>query len=156
MFKDYKLVLFREDTSWNEKAAQWFHEKWKVPVEAYLESMEECQKLHNKVPQWYMLLDGENIVAGMGAIANDFHKRTDLTPNLCAVYVDERYRGQGIARDMMAYICEDLQSLGYPDMYLITTHTEFYERCGWEFYCMVEEDDGGQVRMYHYIGWEEV
>lgn len=32
-----------------------------------------------------------------GSIANDFHDRKDLTPNICAVYTEEAYRGRGIA-----------------------------------------------------------
>lgn len=31
-----------------------------------------------------------------GSIANDFHDRKDLTPNICAVYTEEAYRGRGI------------------------------------------------------------
>lgn len=37
------------------------------------------------------------IVGGLGVIENDFHNRKDLTPNVCAVYVDEDYLCQGIA-----------------------------------------------------------
>lgn len=32
-----------------------------------------------------------------GSIANDFHDRKDLTPNICVVYTEEAYRGRGIA-----------------------------------------------------------
>lgn len=32
-----------------------------------------------------------------GSIENDFHDRKDLTPNICAVYTEEAYRGRGIA-----------------------------------------------------------
>ena len=28
-----------------EDAAEWFHEKWQIPVEAYRESMEECLQI---------------------------------------------------------------------------------------------------------------
>ena len=34
------------------------------------------------------------------------------------------------------------------EAYLITGHTDFYEMCGWEFYGMIEEDDGNMIRMY--------
>ena len=34
-------------------------------------------------------------------------------------------------------------------VYLITDHTGFYERYGWEFLCMVQEDDEpDKTRMY--------
>lgn len=149
--KEYTIINLRDNSVYNEKAAEWFNDKWKVPVSAYLDSMEECRRLKNKVPQWYLRLDGEKIIAGMGVIENDFHERKDLSPNVCAVYVDNDYRGQGLARKLLDYVCEDMARLGYDTLYLITTHTEFYERCGWEFYCNVKEDSGDTVRMYRHV-----
>ena len=36
-------------------------------------------------------------------------------------------------------------------MYLITDHTSFYERYGWEFMCMVkEEGEDRMTRMYRH------
>ena len=32
---------------------------------------------------WYLCLDGNRIVGGMGVIENDFHDRKDLCPNVC-------------------------------------------------------------------------
>ena len=37
---------------------------------------------------------------------------------------------------------------GIDTLYLITDHTSFYERYGWEFLCLVEEEEGGLCRMY--------
>jgi hypothetical protein len=37
---------------------------------------------------WYLCMDEDNIIGGMGVIENDFHDRKDLSPNVCAVYTD--------------------------------------------------------------------
>lgn len=131
------------------KAAEFFHSKWKVPKEAYLESMKESLTAKDGVPEWYIVLQGDEIIAGLGVIENDFHKRPDLRPNLCAIYVKEEYRNQGIARKLMDNACNDLNSQGITDVYLITDHTDLYERCGWDFYGEIEEDSGNMVRCYH-------
>lgn len=116
-------------------AAAWFHEKWKVPVEAYLESMEASLKTATGVPAWYVCLGpGDALIAGIGVIDNDFHRRPDLTPNLCALYVEEPYRRQGIARALLDRACQGLWEAGIGTAYLITSHTAFYECCGWQFY----------------------
>ena len=61
-----------------DDAATWFHEKWGVPREAYLECMETY--LHQETEYgWYLCLDGDRIVGGLGVIENDFHDRKDLT-----------------------------------------------------------------------------
>lgn len=132
-----------------ERAAEWFHQKWGIPKEAYVESMELCLRKAGAVPQWYLVLDGERIAAGIGVIENDFHDRRDLTPNVCAVYVEEEYRCQGIAGEMLRLVCEDFREKGVDTLYLVTDHDSFYERYGWEFLCMVQGDGEPEMsRMY--------
>ena len=130
------------------RMAEWFHEKWNVPLEAYLESMDECLQNESAVPQWYVMLDGDRIVSGMGVIENDFHERKDLAPNICAVYTEEDMRGRGIAGEMLNYVCADMYEKGIETLYLVTDHVGFYEKYGWEFMCMVDCDGGETSRAY--------
>lgn len=146
---DFKIVRIKENPDLKEQAAQWFHEKWGIPRTAYLESMEECLSGDNAVPQWYMAMDGDRIIGGMGVIENDFHERKDLTPNVCAVYTEEDCRGHGVAGALLHYVCADMNRRGIDTLYLVTDHTSFYERYGWNFLCMVQGDHGsGMARMY--------
>ena len=75
----------------------------------------------------------QRIVAGAGVIANDYHDRVDLTPNLCALFVEESHRYRGIARLLLDSARRDMGKLGFETLYLVTDHEHFYERCGWEF-----------------------
>ena len=96
-----------------------------------------------------MCLDGDKIVGGLGVIENDFHDRKDLKPNVCAVYTEEAYRKQGIAGQLLNMVVEDMRSKGISPLYLVTDHIGFYERYGWEFFCMVHGDDEPEMtRMY--------
>lgn len=131
------------------EAADWFHTKWRVPVEAYKESMKESLDKDNVVPQWYVALKNDRIIAGLGVIENDFHDRKDLSPNVCAVYVEEEYRCQGIAGKMLDFVCKDMEDRGICTLYLITDHTSFYEKYNWKFLCMVQGDGDPELsRMY--------
>lgn len=129
--------------------AVFFHDKWKVPVEAYVDSMNASLKSSNGVPSWYYVICNNEIIAGLGVIQNDFHKRLDLTPNICAVYVKDEYQGKGICRSMFDFVCEDLKNQNINDVYLITTHTKFYEHLDFNYYGDIEENDGNLVRCYH-------
>ena len=85
----------------------------------------------------------------MGVIENDFHDRKDLVPNVCAVYTEEAYRDKGIAGKLLNMVVEDMKGKGVSPLYLITDHTCFYERYGWEFLCMVQGDGEEEMtRMY--------
>lgn len=97
----------------------------------------------------YLCLDSGRIAGGLGVIENDFHNRKDLAPNVCAVYTEQEYRCQGIAGRLLDIVVKDLKEKGITPIYLITDHTSFYERYGWEFSCMVRGDnDPGLTRMY--------
>ncbi len=145
----YPIKKIQEHKDLLKPAARWFHQKWNIPESAYLESMEECLNNTSPVPQWYVVLNGQEIIAGLGVIENDFHDRKDLTPNVCAVYVDEAYRNQGIAGRMLRFVCEEFSQKGIGTLYLVTDHTSFYERYGWEFLCMVQGDGEEEMsRMY--------
>ncbi|MCI8868703.1 MAG: GNAT family N-acetyltransferase [Anaerotignum sp.] len=139
----------REFPELTERAAQWFHEKWGIPVEEYRKSMKSAVKSPGGVPQWYVIEDDGRILAGAGVIENDFHERKDLAPNICALFVEQDVRGQGLARELLRQIRTDIGGLGVSDLYLVTDHTAFYEKCGWEFLTMVKEEDGALIRMYH-------
>ena len=144
-----KFIRLTDRPELKNSMAEWFHEKWGIPKEAYLTSMEECLSEKASVPQWYAAMEGEKILGGLGVIENDFHDRKDLSPNVCAVYVEEKCRGRGIAGKLLQFVCEDMSARGISTLYLVTDHTSFYERYGWDFFCMVQSNGEEEPsRMY--------
>ena len=117
----------------------------------YLEgdvTVSTCTAIQQDV-QLNICLNGNDIVAGMGVIENDFHDRKDLSPNVCAVYTEETHRCRGIAGQLLNMVVEDMRAKGISPIYLVTDHTGFYERYGWEFLCMVQGDGEEEMtRMY--------
>ncbi len=145
---EFKYITLREKHELVLSAAEWFSSKWSAPTEAYMKCMNEY--LNNETEYgWYLCLDGDKIIGGLGVIENDFHNRKDLTPNICAVYTEPEYRCLGIAGMLLNIAVEDLKSKGFSPVYLLTDHTGFYERYGWEFLCPVQSDgEENMSRMY--------
>ena len=152
MKHDHLIIRIADEPGILAEAARWFHEKWGVPEEAYRESMEESLKGKNAVPQWYIAVENGRIIAGMGVIENDFHDRRDLAPNVCAVYTEPDCRGRGVAGALLDHVCADMAARGVSTLYLLTDHTGFYERYGWEFLCMAQgdgEEEMSRVYVHH-------
>ena len=124
----YQIVRLVDKPEMKEQMALWFSEKWSVPLQAYLESMDEALSGKTPVPQWYVAMEGSRIIGGLGVIENDFHNRKDLTPNVCAVYTEPDKRCQGIAGALLRFVCDDMKAKGIDTLYLVTDHTAFYER----------------------------
>lgn len=145
---EFTYIPLKEREELKERAAEWFHEKWGVPKDAYLECIESYLGGETEYG-WYLCMDGDRIVGGLGVIENDFHNRPDLTPNICAVYTEESHRRMGIAGKLLDMAVEDLRGKGISPVYLLTDHIGFYERYGWEFFCMVQGDGEAEMsRMY--------
>ena len=48
----YRILKIQEQPEVRERFANWFHKRWNIPLEAYLESIDECLKNENDIPQW--------------------------------------------------------------------------------------------------------
>lgn len=148
ILNDLEFIGLRQKPQLKSIAAEWFHQKWNVPEKAYLECMDSYLSGETEYG-WYLCLYDDKIIGGLGVIKNDFHNRKDLTPNICAVYTEPEYRGKGIAGRLLNMAVDSLKSNGITPVYLITNHTGFYERYGWEFLCEVYGDgEAKPSRMY--------
>ncbi len=144
----FQYITLRERPELKRAAAAWFHLKWGVPEDAYLACMDAYLNRETEYG-WYLCLDGNRIVGGLGVIENDFHERKDLSPNVCAVYTEADCRGRGIAGTLLNLAADDMRSKGIAPLYLVTDHAGFYERYDWEYLCMVRcEDKPETSRMY--------
>ena len=144
----YRFVSLRQVPGLEAAAAAWFHGKWGVPEEAYRACMDGYLAGETEYG-WYLCLDGEEIAGGLGVVKNDFHERKDLFPDICAVWTEESHRSRGIAGRLLGLAVEDLRRHGISPVYLLTDHTGFYERYGWEFFCLAKADgETAPSRMY--------
>ena len=144
----FEYIALRDKPELADAAAEWFHCCWGVPKEAYLECINAYLDKTTEYG-WYLCLDEGKIAGGLGVIENDFHDRKDLSPNICAVYTEPSYRGLRIAGNLLDLAVQDLKDKGISPVYLVTDHTGFYERYGWEFFCMAQGDgEDHKTRLY--------
>ena len=147
---NYKFVTLRERKDLSLDASKFFSSKWGIDVEAYYQSINDYIN-HKTEYGWYLCLDENKIVGGIGVIDNDFHERKDLFPNLCALYVEEEYRNNGIGGNLLKMAVKDLKSKGINKVYLITEHINYYKRYGFKFLTMIKTtDDNSYLRMYYF------
>ncbi len=121
------------------------------------ESIEEikCTFEHslckNKLPQTFVaLIDGEPAGMYQLSMSDDLNSRPDLYPWLINVYVDEKFRGRNVARELMNTVKENAKELGLKELYLYTKHIGLYEKFGWKFIEEVKtfKDDSPVERLY--------
>ena len=91
-----KIISVRENPENLEHVISYFQRTWKsVPPEIYQDSISNCIDSPNPLPQWYLLENNGETIGCAGLISNDFISRMDLYPWICALFIEEKYRGKG-------------------------------------------------------------
>ena len=135
------MEIIRLESSDNyifEKVCEWNYNWWGVRDNKSIEEVEEYLKhslcKNNKMPQTFVALV-DSIPAGMYQIAmsDDLESRPDIYPWLINVYVDEKYRGNNIGRNLLNTVKENAKNIGLTELYLYTKHIGLYEKFGWQF-----------------------
>ena len=62
----YRIVPLRQCPDLAGPAAEWFAAKWGIPIAEYRASIDASLQAPDRVPQWYLALDGGLIAAGAG------------------------------------------------------------------------------------------
>lgn len=130
-----EIISLREYPSSLDWCIAWFQKVWGdgVSSDVYENCMQHCIDADSPLPQWYMLVDNRKIVGGIGLIANDFNSRQDLTPWLCALFVEEEYRGRGCGEQLLRHAAAEAGKLGFSTVSLCTDLEGYYERYGFSF-----------------------
>ena len=135
------MKIIRLESSNNyifEKVCEWNYNWWGVrdnkSIEEVKENLRHSLCKNNKMPQTFVaLLD--DIPVGMYQISmsDDLESRPDIYPWLINVYVDEKYRGNNIGRELLNTVKENAKKIGLTELYLYTKHNGLYEKFGWQF-----------------------
>lgn len=87
-------------------AINYFQIKWanKDTKMIYEDCLAHALETENPLLQWYLLYDREKNIGCAGLITNDFISRMDLYLWLCALYIEENYRGRNYPEILMTHI----------------------------------------------------
>lgn len=129
-----RIISIRETPAYKDIAIKYFQSKWPsvYPI-MYEDSISHCIDSPTPLPQWYLLEKDDTIIGCAGLITNDFISRMDLYPWICAVYIDEAYRGHFYSELLIKKSKEDAANAGFKRLYLSTEHIGFYEKLGFKY-----------------------
>ena len=135
MISGLRMVSVRERPELAPDVIAFFQKHWATPASAkvYEDCIQSCLTAASPLPDWVMLMDGAEIVAGAGLIPNDFISRMDLTPWLCALIVEPEWRGHALGARLIRRLRSDAARMGFDRLYLCTDHVGYYEKYGFEY-----------------------
>ena len=143
------VINIRKQPEYAEQAIAYFAKRW-GNQRIYEDCIVNSLATTSPFPVWYLLMDGKQIVGGVGLITNDFISRMDLWPWLCALYIEEEYRGQNLAELLIDELKNDTLKLGFQSLYLATDHIGYYEKFGFEYIADGYHPWGDVSRIYEF------
>jgi GNAT superfamily N-acetyltransferase len=102
----------------------------------------EPMLLGDAIPMGFVAHRGETYLGSVLLIENDLEARPQLSPWIAALWVDEQYRGQGVAQSLIGSAQTAAAKLGFSRIFLCAEAkvTPYYLRQGWE---QIETNAGG-------------
>src|SRR5690606_4498471 len=145
-----KIISVKEHPEYMDVAIQYFQSKWanEQSMMVYENCIKHCTDLSKPLPQWFLLLDGDNIIGCAGLITNDFISRMDLYPWFCSLFIEEDYRGNAYGTILLEEAKKTAKEGGFHYMYLCTEHIGYYEKYGFEYIGIGYHPWGESSRIY--------
>lgn len=146
-----RIISIRENPAFKDIAIKYFQKMWanENTKIIYEDCITNSITTPNPLPHWYLLLDDlEEVIGCAGLITNDFISRMDLYPWVCAVYIDEKHRGNSYGLLLLEKAKEDAKLGGFSHLYLCTDHIGYYERYGFNYIGQGYHPWGESSRIY--------
>ena len=148
-----EIVSVREHPEQTERFILYFQKRWGSPntLMVYHDAITHAVTTEVPLPDWYLLMDGDTIAGCAGLITNDFVSRMDLYPWLCALYIEEDYRGHAYGKLLIERAKKDAKAGGFTHLYLVTNHVGYYEHYGFSYIGTGYHPSGDSSRIYESV-----
>ncbi len=129
------IISLREHPEYKEQAIEYFQSKWadENSMKVYEDSITHSILTDSPLPIWYLMEQSDEIIGCAGLISNDFISRMDLWPWICALYIEEDYRGRSLGEKLILRAKADAERAGFNRVYLCTDHIGYYEKYGFTY-----------------------
>ena len=145
-----EIISVKKSPEYTNEAIKYFQSKWasENSMNVYDDCIRNCITTSNPLPQWYLLVENSKVIGCAGLITNDFISRMDLYPWVCALYIDEDFRGNEYGSLLLEQAKQDAKESGFSNLYLCTDHIGYYEKYGFKYIGIGYHPWGDSSRIY--------
>lgn len=144
------IELINKKNKLLEKGIEYFWKQWgsESNFDFYKDCIENSISNDKYLPKFYLMVDKDKIIGSYALLTNDLISRQDLFPWFACLFVDENYRNQGLANELIKHSINESQKRGFNTLYLSTELDDFYENKGWKYYSKGYTVFGDTIKIY--------
>ena len=147
-----ELLNLADNLEYFEPVVNWLFDEWGQKGihdnRVFWESWVKSSLSKEDIPQTYIALEKDELIATFSLWRCDLQSRQDVFPWFGGLVVSKEHRGKGIGKQMQIEAMKILSELGYSEIHLFTEITGYYEQTGWEFIEEIPDEMGKMVRLY--------
>ncbi|WLR48291.1 GNAT family N-acetyltransferase [Halobacillus litoralis] len=145
-----KMIHLQEKVDLVDPAIDIFWDQWgsEDNFMLYEDCIRQSLKNGDDLPQFYILMDKNEIIGTYALLRNDMNSRQDLCPWLACLYVHPDHRGRKVGKQLLSHASQEADRLGYDFIYLATDLEGYYEKYGWEQEGEAFGISGGSIKVY--------
>jgi GNAT superfamily N-acetyltransferase len=145
-----KIELISKGSHLLEKGIDFFWRNWgnESNFDFYKDCIENSLSEDKSLPKFYIMLDNDEIIGSYALLTNDIISRQDLMPWFACLFVDENYRNQGLAEELINHGLNESQKKRFSTLYLSTDLNDFYEKKGWNYHSKGYGVSGDKIKIY--------
>lgn len=132
----------------HDTIARWLWSEWGMPTNRGLYGSLVAHCRRDTVPFIAVAFADRKPAGTVGLLRTDLLSRQEFTPWMAVLYVVPECRGQGIAARLQEHAIAEAKRLGFPEIYLYTKMSGFYEKTGWMYLESDLDDHGESIRIY--------
>ena len=144
------IELINKNSSLLEKGIEYFWKQWgsESNFNFYKDCIENSTSDDKSLPKFYLMLDEDKIIGSYALLRNDLISRQDLFPWFACLFVNESYRNQGLANELIKHGINESRKGRFATLYLSTELNDFYEKKGWQYYSKGYTASGESIKIY--------
>ena len=145
-----EIELITKESGLLKKGVDYIWKHWgsESNFNFYKDCIENSVSDNESIPKFYLMLDEDKIIGCYALLTNDIISRQDLMPWFACLYVEENYRNQGLAKELISHGLKESQKKGFNTLYLSTDLNGFYEKKGWNYYSKGYGVFGDEIKIY--------
>ncbi|WP_203364668.1 GNAT family N-acetyltransferase [Bacillus sp. REN10] len=150
-----KINLLCENEQYINDVSRMIYNEFVVPTSSQMTDQEVFHFFSNthssQFPITFVAILDEQCVGTVSVFENDWKERPQYTPWLASLYVEPAYRSRKIGMQLIEAVIQQLDKLGYRELYLKTESTsQYYHSQGWELIESVLDENQETVDIFKY------